>query len=617
MKSHKELTNIEIAELLRDVAASLQLKNEKANKFRIVAYQRAADAVEHESSELKDLWDEGKLDAVPGVGKSIALHLDEIFKTGTSKHFQEVMKDLPPAMFELMKVPGIGPKTAYRLAHELGIRSIKDLEKSAKKGHISKLEGFGTQSEKDILKSIEEIKGRGDKRQLLPHALVIAENVITWLKEDKRVIRADPLGSMRRRAATIGDIDIAVSTNDPVEILDRFINYPNTQRVLEKGPRTSSIIVPGNIQVDLMVETPDAYGALLQHFTGSKHHNIALREYALKKKLSLSDYGIYVLNNKGVEQGALKSEGTNRPMKRDKSQYKELKKMETEEQFYNFLGMDYIQPELREDMGEIKAALEHRLPKLIELKDINSDLHIHSNFDIETSHDLGESTMEELVEKANSLNYEYVSFSEHNPSQSRHNGNQIVEILKRKREKVDNLNYIISKNKTGSVQKVFNSLEIDIKTEGGLPVPDNGMDTLDFALVSIHSSFKQDKEIMTKRIISALSHPKARIFAHPTARKINEREGVEIDWTEIFNFCLANKKWIEINSDPMRLDLPDNLVREAVKFGVKMTIDTDAHHRDGMEAMIWGASVARRGWAEKKDIINCLTLKEFEKVLQS
>ncbi len=616
MKTHKEITNIEISELLRDVGAALQLKNEKANKFRIVAYQRAADAVEHSSSELKDLWDEGKLDDVPGIGKSIAEHLDEIFKTGTSKHFEEVMEGLPPAMFELMEVPGIGPKTAYRLADELGIKSIKDLEKSAKKGHIAKLEGFGVQSEKDILKSIEEIKGRGDKRQLLPHALVVAENVISWLKEDKSVKRADTLGSMRRRAATIGDIDIAVSTNDPVKVLERFVNYPNTQRVLEKGPRTSSIIVPGNIQVDLMVETPDAYGALLQHFTGSKHHNIALREFALKKNLSLSDYGIYILNKKGIKEGAIKSEGTSRPVKRDKSQYKELKKIETEEKFYNFLGMDYIPPELREGGGEIKAALNHSLPKLIELKDIRADFHIHSNFDIETSHDIGESSIEELIEKANFLGYEYISLSEHNPSQSKHNDSQIVELLKRKREKVDMLNLLLSKNKKGTLRKIFNSLEIDIKTEGGLPVPDKGMDTLDFALVSVHTSFRQDKITMTDRIISALKHPRVKIFAHPTARKINEREGVEIDWPKIFDFCLISNKWVEINSDPMRLDLPDNLVHEAVKLGVKMTIDTDAHHKDGMEAMRWGVSVARRGWAEKKDIINCLTLKEFENVLK-
>ena len=593
MKIDKEITNPKIAELLRSVAASYKLKNEIKNKFRIVAYERAADAVEHASSELKDLWDDGKLDDVPGIGKSIAAHLDEIFRTGESKHFEEVMKGLPPSMFLLMEVPGIGPKTAYRLAHELGIKSLKDLEKAARKGHIAKLEGFGEESEKDILKSVKETKGK-TKRQLLPHASVIASEVVNWLIKDNDVKRADPLGSLRRKASTVGDIDIAAATNNPKGVLDYFSKYPKAQRVLEKGDRTSSIIAPGNIQVDLMVETPDAYGALLQHFTGSKHHNIALREHAIRNNLSLSDYGIYIKKNGE----------------------KILKKIATEEEFYKFLGMDFIPPELREDSGEIETALKHQLPKLLELSDVKSDLQIHSDFDIETSHDIGESSMEEVIKKANELGYEYLAFTEHNPSQSKHTSKQIVELLKRKRENIDQINYSLRNNKNNSVKIVFNSLEIDIKPQGGIPVPDLGMQLLDFALISIHSSFDQERDKMTKRVLSAFEHPKSKIFAHPTARKINEREGIELDWPRIFDFCKKNSKWIEINCDPMRLDLPDFLVREAVKEGVKLTLGTDSHHANHMDNMEFGVSVARRGWAEKKDIINCLTLEEFEKVLK-
>ena len=356
---------------------------------------------------------------------------------------------------------------------------------------------------------------------------------------------------------------------------------------------TSSILLPGGVQVDLMTQPVDSYGSLLQHFTGSKHHNIALRELALKKGLSLSEYGIR------------KSQIPN----------SKIQTFKTEKEFYRFLGLDYIEPELREDTGEIEAARDHKLPQLVELKQIKGDLQIHSSFDIETSHDLGESSMDEIIKKGNEFGYEYLAFTEHNPSQQGHTDKQTVEILKRKCEKVDQINYSLQNMNIKYVRSVFNSLEIDIKPDGSLPVSEEGLDTLDFALVSIHSSFDLERSEQTKRVISALSNPKVKIFAHPTGRKLNEREGAELNWPEIFEFCLKNDKWIEISCDPMRLDLPDTLVREAVKLGVKLTFGTDAHHVDGMNNMVFGVSVARRGWATKGDIINTRTLDEFEKLM--
>jgi DNA polymerase (family 10) len=387
----------------------------------------------------------------------------------------------------------------------------------------------------------------------------------------------------------VGDIDISVSTSDSKAVLERFVAYPKAVKVIEKGDKTSSILLPGNLQVDLMVQPEESYGSLLQHFTGSKHHNIALREYALKHDMSLSEYGI---KQKGKTY-----------------------KFSDEEIFYKKLGMEWIPPELREDTGEIEAALNKTLPDLVELKDIKGDLQIHSDFDIETSHDIGLSTMEEVVKKANELGYEYVAFTDHNPSQSGHNDKQIVDILKRKREKVDELNYSIQKSSTNGVRKVFNSLEIDILPEGRLPVPDEGLDTLDFALMSIHSSFRMKRNEMTKRILSAFTHPKVKIFAHPTGRKLGEREGAEINWNEVFEFVKKNNKFVEINADPMRLDLPDFLVKEAITSGILLSMGTDAHHIDSMDNMRYGISVARRGWATKKNIINTLDLKEFEKTL--
>jgi len=570
MGVHKQPTNLEIADLLRNVAAAYELRNANSNKFRIIAYERAADAVEHASSELKDLWDEDKLEDVPGVGKSIAAHLDELFKTGKVGHFDELLKGYPKKMFKLIKLPGIGPKTAFKLV---------------KAGKIPA----------DVQKALKDSQKK-TKRYFLPYAQARAEEVIAWLKESKFCQSIDPLGSLRRQASTIGDIDIAVATDKPAEVIARFVKFPKTQKVLEKGETKATIILPGNVQVDLMTQPTASYGALLQHFTGSKHHNIALREFAksLRPSLSLSEYGI----------------------KKVKSQKSKVKAFKTEDEFYDYLGLEWIPPELREDTGEIEAAFNNKLPELVQLDQVKSDLQIHSSFDIETSHDIGESTMEEIVKKAKELHYEYIAFTEHNPSKSKHNPKQIVEILKRKHEKVEQLNYSRTMPTGRRGIKVFNSLEVDILPDGSCPIPEEGFNLLDFALVSIHSGFGLSRDKMTKRVLEAFAwHPRVKILAHPTARKLNEREGVELDWPAIFDFCRKNNKWLEINADPMRLDLPDFLVREAVKAKVKLTLGTDAHNKEMLENMKYGVAVARRGWAEKQNIVNCLSLSEFEKVI--
>ncbi len=580
-------TNLEIAELLRDIGAAYELKDSAKYKFQIIAYERAADSVEHATSELKDLWEEGKLDEIAGLGKSIQEHLDEIFRTGKSKHFGELTKDIPSIVFEFMKIPGIGVKTASKLTAALKLKSLKDLKEAAQKNKIAELEGFGEESQTRILKALEEFEKKAPSRMLLPYALTLSSEIIKWMHENKDVAKIEPLGSLRRRVSTIGDIDFAVSTNDPSSVIEHFTRYPKAGRIIEKGERSASIVLPGNVRVDIIVCKPQAYGALLQHFTGGKNHNVALREYALKQNLSLSDYGIY------TKPGDKKS----------------LKETATEEEFYEkYLKMDWIPPELREDGGEIKAAIERKLPKLVELKDIRGDFHIHSDFDIETSHDLGTSGMKEIVTRAIKLGYEYVAFSEHNPSRGKHNDKQIVEILKKKREKIEQLSY-------PRTFKVFNSLEIDIMPDGSLPVPNEGLTTLDFALVSIHSSFDLSREKMTERVLKAFSYPKVKVFAHPTARKLNERDGIDLDWDRIFEECVKRGIWLEINSDPARLDLPDILVHEAVNKGIKLVINTDTHFVDSMDNMEWGVSVARRGWAEKKDIVNTRNLKEFEKLL--
>ena len=592
MKMSREWSNKKVAELLRAVAAALEVKD--GNKFKIKAYDEAASSIEHLTSEIKDLWDDGKLEEIPGVGKSLAKHLDELFHKGKVAHFETIFKGLPQAMFELLKIPGVGPKTAYKLCQELKIKdpqtAVEKLQKAAQEGRIRAIEGFGEQSEKDILEGINQ-QTQKDDRMLLPFAWELAEKIINYLKKKHPDERIEPLGSLRRKTATIGDIDLAVATPDPQGVIRDFIHIPEIKEVVVAGENTARIIHRSGRQIDLKTMKPEAYGALLQHFTGSKQHNIHLREIAQKRGLSLSEYGI-----KRMENGKWRME-----------------KFATEETFYRALNMDWIPPELREDTGEIEAALAGNLPHLVETKDIKGDLHLHSSFPIETSHDEGADSILTLAEKGHQLHYEYIGLSEHNPSLSQHTPNKIIRILKRKREEVDKINY--SRGKKLSIY-VFNGLEIDIRPDGSLALPDEGFEYLDFAIVSIHSSFKMSREKMTKRILKAIQNPKIKIIGHPTGRKLGEREGYELDWPEIFSFCKKKDIWLEINAWPNRLDLPDVLVKDAVKNGVKMIIGSDSHQVDQMDLMKYGVDVARRGWATKNDIINTLRYNDLIKVFK-
>lgn len=588
MKYSKSITNSELADLFRSVSAVLSLDPED-NRFRIIAYDRAADAIEHSSSEIKDLWGDHNLDSVPGIGKGIAGYLDELFKTGKVRHFDNLLKAYPPAMFELIRIPGIGPKNSYKLCKTLGLSkagsAIKKLQKAAEKGQIAKIEGFGEDSQASILKGISEYANRSH-RLLLSDAEASAQKIIDWLKKNPHVQEIYPLGSIRRQVATVGDIDIAVSSADPELVIKHFINFPTKRRVLESGEHSASIILPNHHQVDLIVQPPDSYGSLLQHFTGSKHHNIALRELAIKKGYSLSEYGI---------------------KHKDK-----LIKFSSEEKFYNYLGLDFIPPELRENSHEIDLAARHQLPELVQLKDIRGDLHIHSDYNIETSHDLGTSSISEITDKAKLLGYHYVGLSEHNPGRTNHSLSQTLELIKVKTNIVRNYN---EKEREKNVY-VFNGLEIDILPDGQRSVSDACLELLDYASVSIHSSFNQSRKIMTDRVIAGLNHPKVRFFAHPTARLLLKREGIELDWDRLFDFCLTKDKWLEINAWPNRLDLPDTLVNQAVSSGIKLIINTDSHNSESLSLMKYGVSVARRGWATAKNITNTIPLTQMRQLIE-
>ena len=581
------MTNQDIATILRNVAAAYSIKDEKKHLFQIIAYQKAYDSISHLQTELKDALSDGE--KIPGVGPSIEGHIKELLQTGESKHFKSVLSLVPESVFPLLDVTTLGPKKAYKLVTALAFNNaetvVDDLLKACQNNKVASIPTFGEKSEKDIIRALEEFKLGKTKsnRMALPYAFELARKMEEYLKKSPDAIKVSFLGSLRRMRDTIGDIDFAVATNNPEALIDYFVKYPNIERVIEKGTASSSLLASGGKQIDLIAQTPDSFGSLLQHFTGSKYHNVALREYALRKGFSLSEKGIKLL----------------------KTADKKMQLFKTEEDFYGFLGLAWIPPELREDKGEIELALKHKLPEIIETKDIKGDLHIHSSFKVEPSHDMGQNTMEDMLNHAKDLKYEYLGFSEHNPSINNHTKNEIYSILKEKKEKVDQIN---SSNK---YIHVINLLEVDILPNGDLAIDDNAFEYVDAAIVSIHSVFKTQREEMTKRVLKGLSHPKAKIFAHPSGRLINQREGYELDYDEIFDFCLKNNKAIEINSWPTRLDLTDQLVFEARKLGVKFIINTDAHATYQMDNMFYGVSVARRGWCEPKHILNTLPFKKL------
>lgn len=587
MKEKSNYTNDEIAKLFRNIAASYVILDEKKFRFQIIAYQKAADSIEASTIQLQDLYNDDRLTKIEGIGSSMIQHLEELFKTGKVKHFEQVLSGVPEAVFPLLDIPSFGPKKAYRLVDTFKLKNpdtvIDDVLKIAEDNRISELEGFGKTSQTNIIQAITEYRQGTTKssRMVLPYAYELANRIVTYLKESKDCIEATPLGSLRRMKSTIGDVDIAVTSDDPKTLIEYFINYPHKERVIEKGEVSASILLSGGKHVDLLVLNPKMWGSLLQHFTGSKEHNVSLREYALSKELSLSERGI---------------------------KEKKTEKMHTfskEEDFYRFLGLSWIPPEIRENQGEIELAKKNQLPDLLELGDIKGDIHIHSNYPIDSSHDYGSGTMQEHIDKAKKLGYAYIGFSEHNPKISDRTDEQIFSILKKRYENIEQL------RKSNKSIRIINLLETDILASEALAIPESSMELVDALIVSVHSSFSSDVKKMTDRVLKGLSHPKVKALCHPTGRLLNQRNGYTLDWEKVFDFCVKNNKALEINSWPERLDLPDSLVKQAKEAGVKFVINTDSHAVSHMDNMFYGVAVARRGWCEKKDVLNTLPTDKF------
>ncbi len=561
------MKNKELAAIFDKWADILEFKGD--NPYHIRAYRNAARIIEDLTEDIEVLAKEDKLTKLPGIGERLRAKILEFLKTGKIEEFEKLKTQVPDTIFTLLDIPGVGPKTVKLLYDEVGVRSIEDLKRAIESGVLLKLPGFGEKKVEKIKKGIELLES-AHGRILLGVAIFIVDRIIEQLKKHSAVERISVAGSTRRMKETVGDIDILATGNNP-EIIEAFVNLPNVKEVLWKGPKKATVIVEEGEQVDLRVIEPDSFGSALQYFTGSKAHNIHLRTICLKKGYKLNEYGLFKGDNKIAGK--------------------------TEEEVYAALGMDTPPPELREDTGEIEAALKHELPDLVELSDIKGDLHIHSNWSD------GASSLEELVEKAMELGYSYIAITDHSKSLKVAKGLS-EEDLERRNFEIDKLN-----EKLNGKFKILKGIEVDILPDGSLDYSDEILKQLDFVVAAVHSRFTQDN---TERIIKAIQNPYVNVIAHPTGRVIGSREPYPLDLDKVMKTAAETGTALEVNAYYNRLDLRDTNCRLAGKYGVMLSFGTDSHHRDHMWMMKLGVGTARRGWVEKKNVLNVLP---WERVL--
>ena len=569
------MKNIEVAELINEIADYLEFANEP---FKVRAYRKAALGIEGLSEDIEQIWKENKLTDLPGIGEGIAKKIDDLLKNGKSKYLQELKKATPVNLEELGKIEGIGPKTILKLYEELNVRNLAGLEKAAKQGKIQKIKGLGPTVEQNILKSIEFAR-KSSERIPLGFAMSSAEEIIRMLKTLKEINRVSIAGSTRRMKETIGDIDILATSKNPDKVIDFFTKMPSVADVLAKGETKSSVRLKEGIQVDLRVLDDNIFGAALLYFTGNKEHNIILRKVAIEKGLKLSEYGLF-------------DKKTNR-----------LVAGKTEEDVYKRLGMDFIEPEMREDDGEVELAQHHLLPKLIGYNDIKGDLQMHTKWSD------GNNTIEEMALAAKQLGHKYICITDHT-------GKLIIAHALDEKRILEQRKEIDKANKKLSGIRILQGVEVNITDDGSLDMPDKILKQLDIVVASVHSGFKNPKDKITKRMIKAMENENVDIIAHPTGRLITKRESYEIDLDEVFDSAKETKTAMEINSYPERMDLRDVHVKMAVKAGVKLVISTDAHNADQLHFIKLGIGTARRGWATKDDVINTRSLKDMMRMLK-
>jgi len=570
-----QVENSDIAELLEEMADLLEIDG--ANPFRVRAYRNAARTLLDIGKDVREMIEAGEdLTKLPGIGKDLAQKIQEIVETGTFSDLEEMRKKVPRELTELLDIAGLGPKRVGALYRTLGITNSEQLLKACKEGKVSQLPGFGKKTEAKILEALQT-KFTTTQRFLIAEAAPYAEALKSYLLEADGVKQVVVAGSYRRRKETVGDLDILVTADPESNPVDYFVRFPRVRDILAKGSTKASIVLKNGMQVDMRVVEEESFGACLHYFTGSKAHNIAIRKIAQKMGLKINEYGIF----RGEERIAGEEEGS----------------------VFEILGLDYIQPELREDRGEVEAAAAGKLPDLITLEDLKGDLHVH------TSYTDGNATIKAMAEEAKALGLKYIAIADHSRRLRIANGLDSSNLLKQV-EEIDKLN---SEIKGFTILK---AIEVDILEDGSLDLPDDVLKRLDLVVGAVHSKFNLSKEKQTARILRAMENPHLSILAHPTGRILLKRDPYDLDVDAVINMARETGVVLELNANPYRLDLNDVYCRQAKEAGVKIAINTDAHSPAEFLNLFWGIGQARRGWLEPKDVLNTLPVKKMLKALK-
>lgn len=564
-----KMTNQQLANIFRTIADLLEIKGE--NIYKILAYRKAADSLSNLGQDVNEIWKQGKLTEVDGVGKAIAEKIDELLTTGHLGFLEKLEAEVPSSLAEILKVPDLGPKKVAMFWKELGITSLNELENAARTGKLRTLPGMGDKSEAKIIAGIEAL-GRRSTRIPLGKAWPFAQELMAYLRKASGVEAVELGGSLRRMRATIGDVDILAAAKDSKAVMEAFVTRKDVARVLGKGETKSSVEFTHGLQAQLWVHPPEHWGTALVYATGSKDHNVRLREYALKKGFSLSEHSL---------------------QRKDGSEVF----CDNEEDVYKTLGLPWIAPELREDRGEVQAAIKGELPNLIELSDIKSELHSHSTWSD------GKLSIREMAEAAKKHGYKLLAITDHTNSLGIVQG-MSPEDVREQRKEIDK----VAKELGDSIQ-LIQGAEVEIKSDGSLDYSDEVLAELDIVIASLHSSLRQPREKVTERLIKAMHNPHVDIIGHPTGRLMPEREGADLDMDAVLKAAAETGVALEINAHPARLDLDDIHARRAIEMGIKLSINTDAHSDNDMDLMHFGVSTARRAWVEADKVINTWSVK--------
>ena len=568
------MTNREIAELFAKVADMLAIRGD--NIHRVLAYRRASEAVQGLGRDINQVYEEGTLTDIPSIGKTLAEKIEEMLTTGELEFYTRLSQDVPPSLVEMLRVDGIGPKRVKQIYETLDITTLDELTVAASEGKLRDLPGLGAKSEAKMLRGIEALAKHGDDRFLIGEAWPLAQEILAELKNLPGVQKTAVAGSLRRMKETIGDVDLLVAADDAAPIMDYFVNMDRVESVSGHGPTKSSVVLLNGLQVDLRVLPLARWGTLISYFTGSKDHNVRLRELALKQGLSLNEHA-FTPTDDGEEILCA-----------------------TEEAVYETLGLPYIVPALREDRGEIEAAQAGELPQLIQLKDIISDLHMHSTWSD------GKMSILQMAQAAQAEGMQFIVITDHSHSLGIANGLDEERLWQQTLE-IQEVNEAMGPDFT-----ILQGTEMEIKADGSLDFPDYVLEQLDFVIASLHTSLTQPRKQVMERIMNALNNPHVDMIAHPTGRLLPDRAGADLDMDLVLQTAVSTNTILEINANPRRLDLKDNYVRRGLELGVKLAINTDAHHVNHFRFRHYGVAIAQRGWATAESVVNCWSLDQLK-----